>query len=53
MGEKKENVWTIIEAVKDEMCENYCRFRHMEKQGTMDYDRLLEKYCRYCPLLKM
>lgn len=54
MGEK--NVQEIIEEVKTEICDNYCKYPAIydtRKDSGEDYDRMLGEKCDRCPLNRL
>lgn len=44
-----ETVSAIIEEVKEEICEEYCKFT----AAAEDTETLIEKYCEFCPLNRL
>lgn len=52
MSEKDITCALIFERIKEEMCDNYCKYPQEYKADEDDanWDRLLEEKCTNCPL---
>ena len=50
-GEVRRTVTEIIDDVKTEICDSYCKYADgVTKEG---YDQMLKKHCKNCPLNKL
>lgn len=44
----------IIEEVREDMCNNYCKhIEQMKDKPTMELDEFCAKYCEKCPLNRL
>ena len=51
MENKEKTVSQIIEEVKTEICDKYCRYPTMYDMDDEDqYNEMIEKVCSNCPL---
>ena len=51
-----KNVQEIIEEVKSEICDNYCKYPaiyNTREDSGVDYDRMFEEKCDRCPLNRL
>ena len=43
-----------IEKIKEQICDNYCKYPEQFKKGKIeDIDELVNTICKNCPLLKL
>lgn len=53
MKDKEKTVSEIIEEVKTEICDNYCKYPAIydtREDSSENYDEMMEKICANCPL---
>lgn len=51
--ETAKSVSQIIEEVKMEICDNYCRYTEIYDSNDDDYDAMMEERCVNCPLSRL
>ncbi len=53
MENKEKTVSEIIEEVKTEICDKYCKYsdiNYTREYSDEEYDKMMEKICANCPL---
>lgn len=57
MPKNISTVTQFLESVKQQMCDDYCYYRHMaelnKKMGQKDADERLDAVCENCPMSLM
>lgn len=53
MKDKGKTVSEIIEEVKTEICDNYCRYTTIYNINDGEYDATMEEICVNCPLSRL
>ena len=50
---KRQTVTDIIEQVKSEMCDNYCKIPGICSEAGLDESVMLKDFCEHCPLERL
>ncbi|MFA6664342.1 MAG: hypothetical protein WCS21_08530 [Lachnospiraceae bacterium] len=47
---KDKSITDIIEEIKADFCDNYCKFQGQYGDSPEEYDQMLENECSRCPM---
>lgn len=53
MQKETKTLIEIVEQIKADMCDNYCKWPSLYKGDENAFDRLLDERCAHCPLNRL